>query len=94
MASYLIGNITVKNDELWQRYVTGVQDSLVPFDSKVVFRGKLVSVLAGKHQHELAVVIEFADQSTLDNWFSSEKYQALIPIRDEAADVVITTYTA
>lgn len=94
MASYLVGHITVKDDELWQEYVAGVQESLVPFDSKVIFRGKLVSVLAGEHEHDLVVVIEFADQAMLDNWFSSKKYQSLIPLRDRAADIVIITYTA
>jgi uncharacterized protein (DUF1330 family) len=40
------------------------------------------------------VVIEFSDQSTLDNWYGSEKYQSLIPLRDKAANLVITTYKA
>jgi uncharacterized protein (DUF1330 family) len=92
MASYLVGHITVKDAELWQEYVSGVQKSLLPFNSKVIFRGKLVSVLAGKHEHDLVVVIEFPDQPTLDNWYYSEKYQSLIPIRDKAADVVLTTF--
>lgn len=92
MASYLVGHITVKDDELWQKYVSGVQESLLPFDSKIIFRGKLVSVLTGKHEHDLVVVIEFPDQSTLDNWYSSEKYQALIPLRDKAANVAIMAY--
>lgn len=92
MATYLIGHITVKDDKLWQKYVSGVQESLLPFDAMVVFRGKLVSVLAGKHEHDLAVVIEFPDQQTLESWYSSDKYQALIPIRDEAANVLLMTY--
>ncbi len=92
MASYLIGHITIKNEQLWQEYLAGVQESLIPYKSKIIFRGKLVSVLAGKHEHNLVVVIKFHDQATLDNWYSSEKYQLLIPIRDKAANVVITTY--
>ena len=92
MASYLVGHITVKDEALWQKYLSGVQESLLPFNSNIIFRGKLVSVLAGKHEHDLAVVIEFPDQSTLDNWYFSEKYQSLIPIRDKAADIVITTF--
>lgn len=92
MASYLVGHITVKDEKLWWQYVSGVKDSLSTFDSKIVFRGKLVSVLAGSHEHNLVVVIEFSDHSILDNWFNSDKYQSLIPLRDEAADVVITTY--
>jgi uncharacterized protein (DUF1330 family) len=92
MGSYLIGHIAVKDEKLWQEYVAGVQESLIPYQSKILFRGKLASVLAGKHEHNLAVVIEFQDQSTLDNWYSSEKYQSLIPIRDKAANVAIMTY--
>ena len=94
MAAYLVGHITVKDNELWQEYMAGVGESIAPFDSKVVFRGQLVKILAGQHEHDLVVVIEFPDQSTLDNWYGSEKYQSLIPLRDKAADVVITTYKA
>ena len=92
MAAYLVGHITVKNDGLWQKYMAGVQESLAPFDCKIIFRGQLDRILAGQHDHNLVVVIEFPDQTTLDNWYDSEKYQSLIPLRDKAADVVITTY--
>ena len=94
MAAYLVGHITVKNDELWQQYVAGVGESLAPFESKVIFRGQLDKVLAGQHAHDLVVVIEFPDQSTLDDWFNSDKYQSLIPLRNKAADVAIMAYRA
>ena len=92
MAVYLIGQITVKDEDLWQQYVAGVQESLAPFDAEVVFRGKRDKVLAGQNDKELAVVIEFSGSAPLDNWFNSETYQSLIPLRDAAANVVITTY--
>lgn len=92
MAAYLVGHITVKDEELWQQYVDGVADSLSGYESRVIFRGELVSVLAGSHDHTRAVVIEFADHAMLDKWFQSDTYQSLIPLRDEAADLVITTY--
>jgi uncharacterized protein (DUF1330 family) len=94
MAAYLVGHITVKDNGLWQKYVSGVQKSLSPFDSKVIFRGQLLEVLAGEHEHQLVVVIEFPDQSTLDNWYGSVKYQSLIPLRDKAANVVLMAYKA
>jgi uncharacterized protein (DUF1330 family) len=94
MAAYLVGHITVKDDGLWQQYMAGVQESLAPFDCKIIFRGQLDRILAGQHDHNLVVVIEFPGQTTLDNWYGSEKYQSLIPLRDKAADVVITTYKA
>jgi uncharacterized protein (DUF1330 family) len=94
MAAYLIGHITVKNPVLWKTYVDGVQKSLLPFAAEVVFRGKRVAVLAGEHHHQNAVVIRFPGQAALQNWYASEVYQALIPIRDQAAEVVLISYDA
>ncbi|NQU65069.1 MAG: DUF1330 domain-containing protein [SAR324 cluster bacterium] len=93
MAAFLIGHVTVKDDALWQEYVAGVKESLVPFESKIIFRGRLESVLAGKHEHELVVIIEFDEHATLESWYTSEKYQSLIPLRDKATNVAITSYT-
>jgi uncharacterized protein (DUF1330 family) len=92
MAGYLIGQINVKDNQLWQEYVDGVAESLSPYQARIVFRGKRISVLAGENNYDLVVVIEFSDLDSLDNWFHSEKYQSLISLRDKAADVVITTY--
>ena len=92
MAAYLIGQIKVKDQNLWNEYVAGVKESLTPFDADVVFRGTLLEVLAGQQDKDLVVVIKFAEQAVLNDWFISEKYQSLIPLRDDSADVVISTY--
>ena len=92
MSAYLIGHITVKDTDKWKTYVEGVRKSILPFGAEVLFRGKLATVLAGEHPHQNTVVIKFPDQPTLQQWYNSDEYQGLIPIRDEAADVVITSY--
>ena len=92
MSAYLIGHITVKDTDKWKTYVDGVRKSILPFGAEVLFRGKLATVLAGEHSHQNTVVIKFPDQPTLQQWYNSDEYQGLIPIRDEAADVVITSY--
>ena len=94
MPAYLIGHITVNNPDKWKIYVAGVQKSLIPFEAAVVFRGKRATVLAGEHSHQDTVVIKFPDQPTLQKWYHSDAYQALISVRDEAADVVIISYDA
>jgi uncharacterized protein (DUF1330 family) len=94
MPAYLIGQITVKDPAQWQLYVAGVRESLVPFQAEIVFRGERNSVLAGQHPYQQAVVIRFTDQAELQSWFHSASYQALIPLRDRAADVVIISYDA
>ena len=94
MPAYLVGQIAVHNESLWQKYVAGVARSLQPFDANIVFRGRKSADLAGNNARELVVVIEFKDQVALNNWFNSDLYQSIIPIRDAAADVVITTYNS
>ncbi len=94
MSAYLIGHITINNPEKWKIYVEGVQKSLIPFEAHVVFRGKRATVLTGEHPYQHTVVIKFPDQPTLQKWYHSDSYQALISVRDEAADVVIISYDA
>ena len=92
MAAYLVGHITVRDPDLWQVYITGVKKSLIPFEANVVFRGQRAAVLAGEHPYQQCVVIQFSDQDSLQKWYNSDTYQALIPTRDKAADVVIISY--
>ena len=94
MPAYLIGHITINNPDKWKIYVAGVQKSLFPFKAEIVFRGKRVTVLAGEHPHQHTVVIKFPDQPTLQRWYHSNAYQALVSVRDEAAEVVIISYDA
>ena len=92
MPAYLIGHITINNPDKWKIYVEGVQYSLMPFEAEVVFLWKRATVLAGEHPHRHTVVIKFADQPTLQKWYQSDAYQAMISVREEAADVVIISY--
>ncbi len=92
MSAYLIGHITIKDPDKWAIYVRGVQASLDKYDASIIFRGKRSKVFTGYHPHDQTVVIQFPDQPSLQQWYESEAYQELIPIRDEAADVVIIGY--
>jgi uncharacterized protein (DUF1330 family) len=92
MSAYLVGQISVNDPEAWKEYVAGVARSLEPFGAQVVFRGRRAAVLAGGEPHDRAVVIRFADHETLLAWFHSPAYQALIPVRNRAADVVLVSY--
>lgn len=92
--AYLIGHITVKNAGKWDEYRNSVPATLAPWRAELVMRGKRAAVLAGEHEHTDLVIIRFPDQQALDGWFSSAAYQALIPLRQQAADVVLISYDA
>ena len=96
MSAYLVGQASVKNERLWDEYVLGVKDSLTPYEerneAKLMFRGKRSEVVSGENPRNLIVVINFKNHAVLQSWFRSVKYQSLVELRDEAADVVITFY--
>ena len=91
-AAYVIGHITVKDEEKWTEYRRQVPATLAPWGADLVCRGKRIEVLSGKHKHTDMVVIRFPDAGSASNWFNSSAYQALIPLRDHGAEMVLVSY--
>ena len=91
-SAYVVGHITVKNAEKWAEYRSRVPATLEPWGAELVFRGRRVAVLAGEHPHSDIVVIRFPDKGTVEKWHSSGAYQALIPVRQQAAEMVLLSY--
>ena len=92
MAACVIGHITVKNTEKWAEYRSKVPSTLIPWGGEVIFRGRRVAVLSGEHPHVDTVVIRFPDATAAERWYNSPAYQALIPVREQAADIVLISY--
>jgi len=92
--AYVVGQMTVKNETKWTEYRGQVLATLTPFGGELVFRGNQVRALSGECPHADIVVIRFPSLVDADSWHNSAAYQALLPIRQEAADVVLTTYEA
>jgi uncharacterized protein (DUF1330 family) len=93
MAAFLLGQVNIKEPALWRQYVEGVGESLAPYEAKVLLRGEWHKQLAGSSQFEQSVVIEFSSTEQLEHWYHSPTYQALIPLRDRAAEVNISSYS-
>ncbi len=90
--AYVIGHISIKDVEKWALYRAQVPATLAPWGGELVFRGERVATLAGQHDHDDVVVIRFPDQAAVDAWHASPAYQALIPLRQQAADIVLLAY--
>jgi uncharacterized protein (DUF1330 family) len=85
--AYAIGHVTIKNEAIWAEYRSKLPATLEPWGGELMFRGKLKSVFSGSHAHEDTVVIRFPSREALEGWHESPEYQALIPLRNKAADV-------
>lgn len=90
--AYVVGHITVKDAAKWDAYRGAVPATLAPWGAELVFRGRNAAVLAGEHAHADVVVIRFPDRRALEAWHASAAYQALVPLRQQAADVVLLAY--
>ena len=92
MPAYVIGHITVKDPEKWAEYRSRVPATLEVWRAELVMRGRRIGVLSGEHEHNDVVVIRFPDAGAVTGWYTSPTYQALIPLREQAADMVLVSY--
>ncbi|ADP97200.1 DUF1330 domain-containing protein [Marinobacter adhaerens] len=94
MTAYVIGNITVKDPDKWAEYRSLVPATLAPWGAELVLRGTQAKVLSGQYRHTDTVVIRFPNADSVANWHDSPAYQALVPLRNQAADVDLVTFEA
>lgn len=89
----VIGHISVKDVAKWAEYRASVPATLAPWGAELVLRGTDAEVLGGQHRHSDTVVIRFPDRAAVHGWYHSAAYQALIPLRESAADVDLIAFT-
>ena len=93
MSACVIGHITVKDAEKWAQYRAQVPATLAPWGAELLFRGHLADIFAGQHRHTDTVVIRFPDLASANGWQQSAAYQTLIPLRQQAADLELLSFT-
>lgn len=90
--AYVVGHITVRDPEAWRQYQAQVPATLAPWSAELVFRGRQAAAFSGEQPHADIVVIRFASLAAAQGWFASPAYQALLPLRQRAADVLLHAY--
>ncbi|MCP5076386.1 MAG: DUF1330 domain-containing protein [Rhodobacteraceae bacterium] len=90
MSAYMSAVITIKDPEQFQEYTAKVRPMIAEHGGEPLMIGKLAKVLTGEAGHHFSAVFRFPDAAAIDAWYQSEAYQAIIPIRDAGADVVIS----
>ncbi|MDX1633759.1 MAG: DUF1330 domain-containing protein [Marinobacter sp.] len=94
MTAYAIGHITIKDPAKWAEYRSRVADTLAPWGGELLLRGTDAVVLSGDFRRTDTVVIRFPNRQAVTGWHDSPAYQALVPLRQEAADVDLVSYQA
>lgn len=96
-AAIVIGRIAVRDARAWDDYRSRVPATLEPFGGTVVLRAAQGLLLGGAAPgaaapHADVVVLRFPSARQARDWFDSPEYQAIVPLRERAADVVLTLY--
>lgn len=94
MTAFFVATVNVKDPEKFQEYGKSAMATFTEHGGELVLRGQASSVLAGAADLLSVGIVKFPDMETLSNWYQSPGYQAIIPLRDEAADMTIVTYEA
>jgi len=89
----MISNITVKDKEKFQQYMQETQKVAAPFGAELVFRGPINQMLTQDDpDHNLCVIVKFPSIEAINNWYSSNDYKKLIPLREEGAHMKMVSY--
>ena len=94
MRAMMIARITVKDPAKLQHYMTETVKVARDYGAEMVFRGRAARALNGADDHEITVVARFPSLEKLHAWYDSEAYAPLLALRDEAADMHMTSYEA
>ena len=92
MSGYLIANINVKNSEAYKEYVGKVKPTVEKFGGKYLVRNGEFKVIDGEWKHPRTVVIKFPTYEKALEWYHSDEYKPVKPIRlanSEANGIII-----
>lgn len=92
MTALVIANVSLRNPDKMPAYAEAAAKTLAAFGGEVIYRGKFDSVLLGDGQPHGLGVLRFPDVEAAKGWFASPDYQAIAPLRDEAADMKFVLY--
>ena len=92
MAAYCVGQIRVKDAAAWESYRRHVGATVAQYGGEVLFRAAIERVFNGRGEHDSVVALRFTDIEAAKRWHDSPQYQALVPLRDQGADVTLVLY--
>jgi uncharacterized protein (DUF1330 family) len=85
MKSYVIVDANVINAEKLAQYGAQAAPTIAKYQGKFIAKGSAES-LHGNQPFANKAVIEFPSKQHAIDWYNSEEYQALIPLRSQAID--------
>jgi uncharacterized protein (DUF1330 family) len=93
MSALMIARITVKDPKKFQEYIAKTREVAATFGAELLLKAKADRVLSGgSKDHDLTIIVKFPSAEKIDEWYASDAYQPLKALRDEGADMQMTSY--
>ena len=89
MTVTVLVQVSIKDQEKFKQYGAVAGATIKAAGGEVVGRFRNSEVFAGDFSFATFVLINFPDAAAARAWYASPEYQALKPLRDEAADMTI-----
>ena len=81
MSGYAIAQIEVNNPENYKEYLAKVTDIVTKFGGEYLVRGGEFQCFEGEWKYPRTVVIKFPSYEKALEWYNSEEYKPVKPIR-------------
>ncbi|MDE3182042.1 MAG: DUF1330 domain-containing protein [Bacteroidota bacterium] len=85
MKAYVIVEITIHDQELYDEYKKLTPATIAAYDGKFLVRGAKTESLEGDWNPQRLVILEFPSVDRAKEWWSSEGYSKAKAIRQRAA---------
>ena len=92
LAGLLVVDLTVRDQAQFEAYAAKSRPIVAAHKGAPLFRGTNPTVLFGEHTHKVLIGFRFPSKAAIKEFYNSTDYQALIPLRTTAADMVFTAY--
>ncbi len=85
MAAYVVAQIDVHDTDGMQLYKDKVPATIERYGGRYLVRGGDTKLLEGDAPASRIVIIEFPSREAAETWYVSPDYQAVLPLRLQAA---------
>ena len=85
MSTLIVVDLTPTDTEKLSAYSAQAAETLKPYGGEFLAKGP-IECLHGDASFTTKVVIQFPDRESAVNWYHSDAYQAIIPIRNQGMD--------
>ena len=82
MASYLVANYNVTNQEGYDQYLAAVGPTIMGHGGKILVAGPGATPVEGT-PGGITIVLEFPTREALEGWYNSAEYKEIINLRTD-----------